>query len=314
MNTVAQIYIGIDISKDFLDIHLYPLEKAFRITNDMKGIKKLLRMLSKYEVINIVFESSGGYEYLLSKELSNKMYSYWQVEPRRIKAFIISEGVHVKTDKIDAKMIALFAAQKRPKYDKAQPTFNEERICALAKCRADLIQMMVKEKNRKKHPAQIHCRDRISKHIAFIEKEIKEIDKELDELIKTDEKWKKQEEIITSVPGLGKVSASGLIAGLPELGKLTNKEIASLVGVAPIIQQSGASKGTSTVKGGRRIVRNILYMASVVAMRHNPTIKIFYNRLRKAGKAFKVAIVAVMRKLIVILNVMVKKGETWQAA
>ena len=313
MDTIPQIFVGIDIAKDFLDIHLHPLNKAFRIANDKKGISKLLKTLSKYQVQQIVFESSGGYEYLLFKELQANGYKdkTWQVDPKRIKAFIVSEGVHAKTDKIDAKMIALFAEQKKLKYEKVVLSDNEEHLRALVKRRRDLVQVVIKENNRAKHPAQIFCKDRIKKHIIFIKDDIKCIDEEIEQLINDDKEFKKKAAIILSFPGLGKISAAALIAMLPELGKLDNKQISALVGVAPFTQQSGASKGTARIKGGRQSLRNILYMATITAMRYNPVIKAFYERLRKNCKNFKVAITAAMHKLIIILNTMMKKEEVW---
>ncbi len=311
MNTIPQIFVGIDVAKDFYDIHLHPLNKAFRITNDKKGISKLLRILSKYQVQLVVFESSGGYGYFLSKELLANGYKTWQVDPSRIKAFIASEGVHAKTDKIDAKMIALFASQKELKYEKNEPTEIEECLRALVKRRQNLVQMIIIENNRVKHPAQIFCKDRINNHIIFMKDEIYYIEEEIDQLINNNDMFNLKAAIITSIPGLGKVSAFTLIAGLPELGKIADKQISALVGVAPFTQQSGASKGTAIIRGGRKPVRNTLYMATLTALQYNPIIKEFYDRLRRNGKKPKVAIVAAMRKLIIILNTMVKKNEMW---
>lgn len=312
MNKQTRIYIGVDVSKDFLDIHLHPLNKSFRIPNDTQSVRnKLIRKLSKYDVAQIVFEASGGYEAALFKELSKKGYQPWRVEPKRIKAFIVSEGIHVKTDKIDAKMIGLFASQKSPKYEKPILTDDEERLMALTKRRADLVRMIVREKNRLQNPVQVHCKDRINKHINFLEAEVLAIEKMISELVSNDEKRNAKARLITSVPGLGKITAAVLIGELPELGKIGSKQIAALVGVAPFIQQSGLSKGTASIKGGRKLVRSALYMAAVVGMIHNPVLRNFYRRLRNAGKSFKVAITAVMRKLLVILNVMIKNEEAW---
>jgi transposase len=312
---ISQIVVGIDISKDFLDIHLNPIDEDFQVTNNAAGFKKLIKRLSKYEVIQIGFEATGGYETLLSKELSKAGYVIWCVEPKRIRAFIFSEGIRAKTDKIDAKMIALFVSNKRPKYGTTQLSEDEERLRALIKRRADLMQMIVMERNRAKHPAQTLCKERIIKHIGIMKDEVKEIEQEIGKRTANNDLLKKNTEIITSIPGVGKVTAAILIAGLPELGTASEKEIASLAGLAPVIQQSGSSKGMATIKGGRSTVRNALYMAAVVAIRFNPTLKTFYERLRKKGKkCFKVAIVAVMRKLIIMLNAMVKNGEPWRRA
>ena len=312
MNNIPQIFVGIDIAKDFLDVHLHPLNKAFRITNDKQGIRKLVKTLSKHEVQQVVFESSGGYGHLLYKELLAKDYIVWRVDPKRIKGFIVSEGVNAKTDQIDAKMIAQFAAHKQSKYIKIELTANEERIRALVKTRTDFVEIITKENNRAKHPAQIHCKDRINKHILFMKNEVKDIDQEIEQLINNDAVLKLKAAIIKSIPGFGNVTAAAFIALLPELGQLNHKKISALVGVAPFTQQSGASKGTAIIKGGRAPLRRTLYMAMLSAIRFNPKIKAYYQRLRKNGKKPKVALVAAMHKLVIVLNAMMKSGELWQ--
>ena len=199
--TIPQIFVGVDISKNFLDIHLHPLHKAFRINNDIQGIRKFIKELSKHNVEQIVYESSGGYEYLLNKELEKKQYKVWQVEPKRIKAFIVSEGINAKTDKIDAQMIALFAAQKQSRYQQRAVSEKEEQLQALTRRRTDLTEIIVKEKNRLNHPQQVHCKQIISKHIAFIEDQIKAIDKLIAKLINSDNDLNNKAKIISSVQG-----------------------------------------------------------------------------------------------------------------
>ncbi len=311
MNNIPQIFVGIDIAKDFLDIHLHPLNKAFRITNNKQGIRKLLKMFSKYEVQQVVFESSGGYGHFLYKELLAKDYTVWRVEPKRIKAFIVSEGVNAKTDQIDAKMIALFASQKKLKYRKVELRDNEVQIRVLVKRRNDLSEMITKETNRVKHPAQISSKKRINKHILFMKDDVKHIDQDIEQLINNDEALKLKAAIIKSIPGFGSVSVATLIALLPELGLVDYKKISALVGVAPFIQQSGASKGIAFIKGGRSALRKALHMPTLVAIRYNPVIKAFYDRLRKNGKNHKVALTAAMHKLVIIVNAMMKSGELW---
>ncbi len=314
MDNIAQVFVGIDISKDILDVHINETGEAYRITNDVEGIKKLIRKLSKYDVTQVAYESTGGYEYHLSKALRDGGYSTWQVDPRRIRAFIISEGIRAKTDKIDASMIALFASQKKSKYIKAALSEEEELLVALTKRRTVMVRMLATEKVRMKHPSRVYCQDRIQSLVEILEAEVKDIAAEIEKLIKRDMEWSAKKAIITSVPGMGDVCSAVLISSLPELGALNGKEISALIGVAPYIQQSGSSKGIATIRGGRELIRNALYMASITAIRFNPKIKEFYERLRKTNKCFKVAIVAVMRKIIVILNAMLRHNEKWRSA
>jgi transposase len=311
MNTIAQIYVGVDVAKNFLDIYLQPVGKAFRVTNDAHGIRKLIKELSKYTVEQIVCEASGGYEQLMFKKLRDKNHNVWLVDPKRIRAFIISEGINAKTDKIDAQMIALFASQKQLKYKPIVPSPEEEHLSALANRRDDLVKMIVKEKNRLGHPQYTHCKAIVAEHIEFMERQVKRLDAAIKQLINNNDDLNNKAKIIESVPGMGKVSTSMLLAQLPELGAIDDKQVASIIGVAPFIRQSGNSKGTAAIKGGRSSLRSVIYMAANVAIRYNPVLKAFYERLRKAGKKFKVALIAVMRKLITILNTMVKKNEQW---
>jgi transposase len=311
---VSKIFVGVDISKDFLDIHLYPLEKNFRMNNSQKGISNFVSMLGNHEVFQIACESSGGYEYLMLEELTKNNYKVWQINPRRVRAFITSEGIKAKTDKIDARMIALFASQKQPSYEQVNRPETEARLKALVRCRADFVKEIVRENNKVQHPQQVHCKEIISKHITFMEEQIRELEKEIDKLMEIDGDLKNKAKFIRSIPGLGRITAYTLIAEVPELGKVGNKRIAALLGVAPFIKQSGKSKGTAAISGGRSEVRRVIYMAAVAASRYNPVFKLFYKKLCDKGKKPKVALVAIMRKLIVTLNVMVKNEKEWKFA
>ena len=312
--TLPQIFVGIDSAKNFLDIYLHPIDKAFRINNNLKGIKKFIKILSEYNVGQAVFESSGGYERLVLQELTNNNYKVWQVEPKRIKGFIVGEGIKVKTDKIDAKMIALFAAQKQPKYKQVIASAEEKRLQGLSKRRIDLTKMIVKEKNRLQNPEMFECKEEIETTLLCLESHLEAVNVKISNLISNNSHWSNKAALIATVPGVGKITSQALVAEMPELGLIENKQAAALLGVAPLIQQSGTAKGMATIKGGRAALRSIIYMAAVVAIRCNPKLKAFYKRLREAGKKAKVALVAVMRKLITLLNVMVKKGEQWCSA
>lgn len=186
MNNIAKIYVGIDISKEHFDVHFFPIEKSFRVINSFQGVKNLIKFLAQYEVGQIVFEATGGYECHLMHELSQTSYQVWQVDPKRIKAFIISEGIKAKTDKIDARMIAQFAATKKPFYQSIKLTPTQNKLKALNKCRSDLLRMINIENNRVVHPQQVHCSGYIKKHIIFMQKQVKKIEGEINELTKTD--------------------------------------------------------------------------------------------------------------------------------
>lgn len=311
MNNVSQIFVGIDVAKDFLDIHLNPVERSFRVTNNNKGVRQLCKVIADYEVKQIACESTGGYEYLLRKTLSEHNYDLWIVDPRRMRAFINSEGIKAKTDKIDAQMIALFASQKKPTYQAFRTSVDEDHVSALCHRRTSLIIMLGEEENRLQHPQQIFCRKEIQKHVTFLKKQIKAIELNINGIIKKNDKLSSKARIIESVPGLGRINAVTLMTEMPELGHISDKQAAALLGVAPIIKQSGPSKGTAIIKGGRFYARQVFYMAILSAVRFNPKIKEFYARLKAAGKRSKVALIACMRKLICILNHMITEGKTW---
>jgi transposase len=312
MDKITEVFVGVDVSKNHLDVYLDPVSKKLQIGNNIHGLKKLLSLLSRYTVVQVVCESSGGYEYGLLTILRKAAYNVWQVDPKRIKAFIVSEGVNVKTDATDAKMIARFASQKQCSYTTQSPSLHANQLRALVRRKADFIGIAATEKKRLRHPQQVYCKEEIKRHIAFIKKEIDKLDKKIMILIENDDEWGRKAKLLESVPGIGKTTASTLLADMPELGKLNSKQIAALIGVAPYNNQSGEYRGQATIKGGRSYPRHILYMAALTASRSNPTMRKFYQRLIAAKKKAKVALVAVMRKLIVILNVMLERGEYWK--
>jgi transposase len=310
---LAKIFVGVDISKDHLDVFLCPVNQYFRVNNNTNGLEEILNKLSEYDVVRIACESSGGYEKLLIRTLSQAGHFVWLVEPKRIKSFIASEGIKAKTDKIDASMIALFAQQKElPEQTRIKiPKKNEELLKALVRRKNDLTGMVVKEKTRLAHPQVEFCQKKIQQHINFMSDQIKELEKEIEELINSDDDWKHKQEVITSIPGAGKGTAATLIAFFSELGSIGNKQVAALLGVAPYVNESGNFKKKSVVKEGRPIPRKMLYMPTLSAVQHNPDFKIFYSRLREEGKPAKVAIIAVMRKFIILANVLLSENRMW---
>jgi len=312
MENVTKTYVGVDVSKKQLDIYIHPIEKSIYFTNSKNGIDKLVTLLSTYKVEQIVCESTGGYENLMIDMLREVGFKVWQVEPNRIKSFIRSKGKKAKTDKIDAKMIALFAVQEAPEYEQVNLCQNHKLLQSLTKRKRDLIAMITSEKLRLKNPNLAICANEITVHINFMTKQVKKLERKIQKLIDDDDDLSKKAEIIESVPGVGKTTAATIIAEMPELGKIENKKAAALVGVVPYTRQSGQYKGKAFISGGRGVIRSAIYMAALVASRYNPAMKEFYNRLCKTNKKPpKVALVAIMRKLIVILNVMIKKQAKW---
>jgi transposase len=313
---LTKIFVGVDISKDNLDFCFLPEKQHLRLQNNDAGIKQLIKVLSLYDVERIVCEASGGYETLLIRTLSKCNYRVWLIEPKRIKAFIASEGIKAKTDKIDAAMIALFAQQKElPEHTRIKiPKQNEELLKALVKRRMALTGMLAQEKTRLSHPQASFCKDKIQKHVDFMANEIKELEKEIEELISNDDDWQQKQKIITSIPGAGKSTAAALIALMPELGTTGNKQIAALLGTVPYVQESGKFTKTATIKEGRPMPRKALYMSTLSAIQYNQDFKIFYNRLLDAGKKPKVALIAVMRKFIVLTNTLLAQNKMWEVS
>ena len=311
---VAKVFIGVDVSKKHLDIHFYPLNKDMHIKNDDEGMKILLSELSvhKNNIEKIVCESTGGYESLLIQTAKKQDIAVWLVEPKRIKAFIISEGRRSKTDKGDAQMIALFAAQKVQPYESMERSEGCMRLHALSKHRTNLKKMMVTEKLRLEHPIDSFCKKQIESHIKYLEKQVVAIETEMESITQQDSEVQRKINVIDSVPGVGKVTATMLAAGLPELGKIEGKQMAALVGVAPFTRESGMYKGKSITTAGRPQIRHALFMVALTAIKHGELFKTFYKRLVDAGKRKMVAVVAVMRKLIVIINAMVRDNQMWK--
>ena len=311
MKKLAKISVGVDVSKDFLDVYLYPVKKSLKIGNSTQGLLTLLETLSYYDVKMVVCESSGGYECFLINTLREANYKIWQVDPKMIKGFIVSEGIKAKTDAIDAKMIALFAWEKNRNYEAEIPTTESLKLKELVIRKAELKHMITMEKLRLSNPMKNYTKASMKRLIAFMEKEIQKLEKQIDEMIDNNDHWKTKKQIMESVPGVGKATSSSLIAELPELGKIESKQITALIGLAPYVKQSGKYRGVAKIRDGRPAPRKAIYMAALTASRKNPVFKKFYDKLRENGKKPKVAIVAVMRKMIVTINAMVKRGEMW---
>jgi len=308
MGTKREVVVGVDVSKDQLDV--FVRERHFVVANDPEGFEKLVRRLDKYAVRLVAMEATGGYEAGLAVALSESGVPLAVVNPRQVRYFARAKGALAKTDKIDARMLAEFAVamdiQPQVLPDAAQTYLRE-----LVDRRRSVVWMLTDEKNRLAKTRHDKIRDRIANSICNLEEELAELDRELDSTIKGSPIYEKKAKLLQSVPGVGPGTTGVLLAELPELGATSHKSIAMLVGVAPLNRDSGTLRGKRTIYGGRRRVRAALYMAALSAVRHNPPLKAVYTRLVAAGKAKKTALVAVMRKLLVTLNALLRKEEPW---
>ncbi|HPL63373.1 MAG TPA: IS110 family transposase [Syntrophales bacterium] len=303
-------FVGIDISKDRLDLAVRPSGESKMFENNDHGISELIAFLKPLNPARIVVEATGKLELPVVRALSIKQLPVVVINPKHARDFAKATGTLAKTDKIDACILARFAETLKPEL---RPLKSEEaeKLEELVTRRRQLIEMLTAEKNRL-NTARGWARKDIRGSIQSLEKRLAKIDKELDDTIKQSPLWREKSKILTSVPGVGSVMAMTLLSELPELGTLTGKRIASLVGVAPLNRDSGLFRGRRSIWGGRRSVRAALYMSALSATRFNPVIRAFYERLRAAGKKSKVALVACMRKLLVILNTMMKNNTSWQ--
>jgi transposase len=303
------IFVGVDVSTDSLDLAIYGQEPVLRFANNEDGIKRVLAYLEKFTPSLVVMEATGDIEVPLAACLYTTGTPVAVINPRQIKDFAKATGKLAKTDKIDARTIAHFAQAIHPE---AKPVKDEktEELSAILTRRSQVLEMLIMEKNRIKKARKV-VKEAIKAHITFLENELKELDKELKGKVKETPIWREKDDLLQSVPGVGKVLSLMILAELVELGMLNRRQIAALVGVAPFNRDSGRIKGKRTVWGGRARLRATLYMATISAIRHNPMIKTFYERLLKAGKQKKTAIVACMRKLITVLNAILKTRTAW---
>lgn len=303
------VFVGIDVSKATLDIAMRPSGSRESIPNEETQIEQLVKRLCTLPMALLVVEATGGVERRVVRALAAAELPVVVVNPRQVRDFAKATGQLAKTDKIDADILAHFGEAVRPAL-RALPDAASEALRALIARRRQLTEMLTAESNRLSHSGKA-VRRRIEVHIRWLEAELDRVDSELDQSIRQSPIWREQEDLLKSVPGIGPVISRTLLAELPELGKLNRKQIAALVGVAPFNCDSGTLRGRRAVWGGRATVRAALYMAALVASRRNPKIREFYRRLRGAGKAPKVALVACMRKLLTILNAMIKHRVRW---
>lgn len=307
--TQPLIFVGIDVSKAPWDVALRPTGR-FVVPNDDAGIAQLLERLQATAPTLILLEATGGIELPLTGALAAAGLPIVVVNPRQIRDFAKAVGQLAKTDALDAQVLAHFAEVVRPT-PRPLPDVETQELAALVTRRRQLIEMLTAEKNRVAS-ARIVIRKQLRAHITWLERALNQADTDLAEAIRQSPVWREKEELLRSVPGIGPVLTTTLLANLPELGTLTHKQIAALVGVAPLNRDSGTLRGKRTVWGGRAQVRAALYMAAIVAARFNSVIRGFYQRLCAAGKAKTVALVACMRKLLTIVNAMLKHRTPWR--
>jgi transposase len=311
MDESSSVFVGIDVSKDRLDVHLSPTGQAFCVSRDAKGLDDLISRLSDRPVALVVLEATGGFETTVAAALAGAGLPLCVVNPRQIRDFARAMGRLAKTDALDAEAIALFAERIRPE---ARPLLDPERarLAEFVSRRRQVIEMIGMETNRRRRATDKRLAKRLDRHVAFLEKELNEIDHDIGEAIKRSPVWCKTEALLKSVPGIGYVTARTLLAEVPELGTVDRHQIAALVGVAPVNRDSGLMRGHRAIAGGRTSVRNVLYMAALTAIRCNPVFRTFYNQLITRGRPKKVALVAVLRKLLTVLNAIVRDLTPWR--
>ena len=303
-------YVGIDVSKAGLDIAVIPSGEYWQVENTPKGIASLIHRLRQLLMDRIIVEATGGYEAKLVDQLVQAGMPVCRVNPARVRRFAQGMNWLAKTDKIDAKVLAEFGKQAQPRLLQL-PTQAEKHLAILVKRRRQVVDMLVAESNRLEL-AEEQVLVSIKDTIQFLQKQLADLDDQIQNQINNDPDLKKKQELLQSVPGVGKVLSSTLISLMPELGSCDRKEIASLSGLAPFSHDSGRFRGRRMIRGGRPFIRNVLYMATISATRFNPLIKSMYERLVEAGKLKKVARVACMRKLLTILNAILRTRSAWQ--
>lgn len=305
------VFVGIDIAKAQLDVAVRPGDDVFAVSNDEESVNKLAKRLGKLGAERVVLEASGGLEIAVVAVLAASGLPVVVVNPRQVRDFARATGTLAKSDPIDARILAWFGEALRPEV-RALKDEQTQALEALLKRRRQLIAMLGAEKNRLAMAPKAIRRD-IKSHIRWLERRLKDIDHDLSGAVKDSPLWRVRDDLLQSAPGVGPTLSLSLIASLPELGKLSGRKISALVGVAPFNRDSGTLRGRRCVWGGRAELRAVLYMATLAATRCNPVIQTFYQRLTAQGKPHKVAMTACMRKLLVILNAMVRDQSPWQS-
>jgi len=306
-----ECFVGIDVSKDTLHVATQPATRQRVFPNSEAGWAGLLAHLTTLQPALVVLEASGGYEMHVACFLAHEGLPVVIANPKHARDFAKSLGLLAKTDRLDAKMLARFAQAVRPE-PRPLPDAETLALKALVARRSDLVAMRTAEENRLQAPLTEPVRDGIAEHIAWLDARIKDLDRELRERVRSNAAWHEKDQLLQSVPGIADTTSHKLLADLTELGDANRHEVANLVGVAPLNRDSGTLRGHQSTWGGRASVRCALYMATLSALRWNPDIRAFYQRLRAAGKPFKLAMTAAMRKLLLLLNSVLRRGTPWR--
>jgi len=309
MDTVV---VGIDVSKDRLDVHVLPGGEAFAVARSDAGVEALVERLCRVKPQIVAVEATGGFETVVAAGLSAALLPVVVVNPAQVRAFAQALGQRAKTDPIDAAVIACFAAAARPEV-RPLPDAETRALADLVARRRQIIAMIVAERQREKRAAA-RMKKSILRLLKALQKELSEIDQDIDDSVRGSPLWREKEDLLASVPGIGHTIARTLIAELPELGSLDRRQIAALAGLAPWTRQSGQWRGRSFIGGGRSAVRSALFMGAMAATRFNPLLRPFHQRLIAAGKPRMVALIAVARKLLTVLNALLRDNRPWQNA
>jgi transposase len=307
------IAVGIDVSKDRLDVAVRPSGEAFAVERNAAGLEQLTARLKALAPYVVALEATGGFETVAAAALAGAELPVVVVNPAQIRAFAKAIGQRAKTDPIDAAVIAHFAEATNPE-PRPLPDEATRLLADLVARRRQIIEMIGAERQREKRVRVPRMRKSITRLIRALEKELTSVDSDIDDAVRGSPAWRAKEDLLASVPGVGPTIARTLIAELPELGRLSRKEIAALAGLAPFTRQSGQWRGKSFIGGGRSAVRTVLFMGAMVAKQHNPLLKAFFDRLVAAGKPKMVALIAVARKLLTILNAIIRDNRPWQPA
>lgn len=304
--------VGIDVSKDRLDVHVEPSGDAFAIARDAAGLEALVERLKPLSVTTVAVEATGGFETIVAASLAAAKLPVVVVNPAQVRAFAQALGKRAKTDPIDAAVIARFVAATRPEV-RPLPDAETQALSDLITRRRQIVAMIVAERQREKRAPQ-RTQKSILRLLKALQKELTEIEADIDDSVRGSPVWREKEDLLTSVPGIGSTIARTLLADLPELGSLDRRQIAALVGLAPFTRQSGQWRGRSFIGAGRATVRSAVFMGAMAATRWNATLRAFHDRLVAAGKPRLVAIIAVARKLLTILNAILRDRRPWQIA
>lgn len=310
---MAAVIVGIDVSKEHLDVHLRPSGEAFRVTRDPQGLDELVQRLQPLPLRVIALEATGGFETVVAADLGAAGLPVIIVNPAQVRAFAHALGKRAKTDLMDAAVIAHFAEATEPDI-RVLPDDATRLLGELLARRRQIVEMLTAERQRARMLTAPRLQKSVARLIKALQRELDALDKEIDDSVRKTPVWREKEDLLRSVPGIGPNIARTLLAELPELGRLDRRQVASLAGLAPFTRQSGGWRGKSFIGGGRAPVRTALFMGALVAVRHNAVLRAFYERLLARGKAKMVALIAVARKLLTILNAIIRDQKPWLTA